>query len=104
MCAAVAFYQKALDAGIKPIPGAVLDLSCLPELIASGMHPGTKNLVMFVTLEDRGVYEVVLFPEAYNRYGGLSSRCAPCATGRIEADGRIDGEKLEASRKYRCIS
>jgi len=28
--------------------------------------------MMFVTLEDqRGVYEVVLFPDAYDRYGGL---------------------------------
>src|SRR3989442_280773 len=37
-------------------------------------HVGTKNYrnMMFVTLEDqRGVYEVVLFPDAYDRYGGL---------------------------------
>src|SRR5438876_523658 len=37
-------------------------------------HVGTKNYrnMMFVTLEDqRGVYEAVLFPEAYERYGGL---------------------------------
>jgi len=34
---------------------------------------GTKNYrnMMFVTLEDqRGVYEVLLFPDAYDRYGG----------------------------------
>lgn len=56
---------------------------------------------MFVTLEDQGrVFEVVLFPEAYNRYGGLvfEARTA-LVTGRIEADSQIDGEKLKALRK-----
>jgi DNA polymerase III alpha subunit len=56
---------------------------------------------MLVTLEDRrGVYEVVLFPEGYNRYGGLVVETRTMrVTGRIEADGQIDGEKLEALRK-----
>ena len=56
---------------------------------------------MFVTLEDQGgVYEVVLFPEAYNRYGGLVFGAGTMlVTGRIEADGQIDGEKLKALRK-----
>ena len=53
---------------------------------------------MLVTLEDRrGVYEVVRFPEGYNRYGGLVVETRTMrVTGRIEADGQIDGEKLEA--------
>jgi DNA-directed DNA polymerase III PolC len=66
-------------------------------------HVGTKNYrnMMFVTLEDqRGVYEVVLFPDAYDRYGGLVFETrAMRVTGRIEHDGQINGEKLEALKK-----
>jgi DNA-directed DNA polymerase III PolC len=66
-------------------------------------HVGTKNYrnMMFVTLEDqRGVYEVVLFPDAYDRYGGLVFETRTMrVTGRIEPDGQINGEKLEALRK-----
>ncbi len=66
-------------------------------------HVGTKNYrnMMFVTLEDqRGVYEVVLFPNAYDRYGGLVFETRTMrVTGRVEQDGQINGEKLEALRK-----
>jgi DNA-directed DNA polymerase III PolC len=66
-------------------------------------HVGTKNYrnMMFVTLEDqRGVYEVVLFPDAYDRYGGLVFETRTMrVTGRVEQDGQINGEKLEALRK-----
>jgi DNA polymerase III alpha subunit len=66
-------------------------------------HVGTKNYrnMMFVTLEDqRGVYEVVLFPDAYDRYGGLVFETrAMRVTGRVEQGGQINGEKLEALRK-----
>jgi len=66
-------------------------------------HVGTKNYrnMMFVTLEDqRGVYEVVLFPDAYDRYGGLVFGTRTMrVTGRVEQDGQINGEKLEALRK-----
>jgi len=62
-------------------------------------HVGTKNYrnMMFVTLEDqRGVYEVVLFPEAYERYGGLVFETrALRVTGRVEPDGQINGDKME---------
>jgi len=62
-------------------------------------HVGTKNYrnMMFVTLEDqRGTYEVVLFPEAYERYGGLVYETrALRVTGRVEPDGNINCEKLE---------
>jgi len=63
-------------------------------------HVGTKNYrnMMFVTLEDqRGVYEVVLFPNAYDKYGGLVYETRTMrVTGRVEPDGQINGEKLEA--------
>ena len=66
-------------------------------------HVGTKNYrnMMFVTLEDqRGVYEVVLFPDAYDRYGGLVFETRSMrVTGRVEQDGQIKGEKLEALKK-----
>jgi DNA-directed DNA polymerase III PolC len=66
-------------------------------------HVGTKNYrnMMFVTLEDQhGIYEVVLFPGAYDRYGSLVFETrAMRVTGRVEHDGQINGEKLEALRK-----
>jgi error-prone DNA polymerase len=66
-------------------------------------HVGTKNYrnMMFVTLEDqRGVYEVVLFPDAYDRHGGLVFETRTMrVTGCVEPDGQIKGEKLEALRK-----
>jgi DNA-directed DNA polymerase III PolC len=60
---------------------------------------GTKNYrnMMFLTLEDqRGVYEAVLFPEAYERYGGLvfETRTLRVA-GRVEDEAQIHCERLE---------
>ena len=61
-------------------------------------HVGTKNYrnMMFVTLEDqRGVYEAVLFPEAYERYGGLVYETrALRVSGRVEIDGQINCDTL----------
>ena len=66
-------------------------------------HVGTKNYrnMMFVTLEDqRGIYEVVLFPNVYDRYGGLVFETRTMrVTGRVEQDGQINGEKLEPLKK-----
>jgi DNA polymerase-3 subunit alpha len=65
-------------------------------------HVGTKGYrnMMFVTLEDqRGLYEAVLFPPAYERYGGLVFETrALRVTGRVEQDAQINCEKLEAAR------
>jgi DNA-directed DNA polymerase III PolC len=70
--------------------------------VVTHRHVGTKNYrnMMFVTLEDqRGIYEVVLFPEAYEKYGGLIFETrAMRVTGRVEPDGQINGERLEALR------
>ena len=61
-------------------------------------HVGTKNYrnMMFATLEDqRGVYEAVLFPEAYERYGGLVYETrALRVSGRVEIDGQINCDTL----------
>jgi DNA-directed DNA polymerase III PolC len=66
-------------------------------------HVGTKNYrnMMFVTLEDqRGIYEVVLFPEAYEKYGGLVFETrALRVTGRVEQDGQVNCDELTALRK-----
>jgi DNA-directed DNA polymerase III PolC len=71
--------------------------------VVTHRHVGTKNYrnMMFVTLEDQhGVYEVVLFPDAYDRYGGLVFETRSMrVTGRVEQDGQIRGEKLEALKK-----
>lgn len=60
---------------------------------------GTKNYrnMMFITLEDqRGVFEAVLFPEAYEQYGGLVFETrALRVSGRVGPDGHIHCEKLE---------
>ncbi|MBI3670199.1 MAG: DNA polymerase III subunit alpha, partial [Acidobacteria bacterium] len=65
-------------------------------------HVGTKDYrnMMFVTLEDqRGLYEAVLFPPAYERYGGLVFETrALRVTGRVEQDAQINCEKLEPAR------
>jgi DNA polymerase III alpha subunit len=66
-------------------------------------HVGTKDYrnMMFLTLEDqRGLYEVVLFPEAYERYGGLVFETRTLrVTGRVEPDGQINCEKMEPVRQ-----
>jgi DNA-directed DNA polymerase III PolC len=66
-------------------------------------HVGTKNYrnMMFVTLEDqRGVYEAVLFPEAYEKYGGVVFETrALRVTGRVEQDGQVNCDGLAALKK-----
>jgi len=66
-------------------------------------HVGTKDYrnMMFVTLEDqRGLFEAVLFPEAYERYGGLVYETRTLrVTGRLEPGGQINCEKMEIARR-----
>lgn len=60
---------------------------------------GTKNYrnMMFLTLEDqRGVYEAVLFPDAYERYGALVFETRTLrVVGRVEDEAQIHCDKLE---------
>jgi len=62
-------------------------------------HVGTKNFrnMMFITLEDqRGLYEVILFPDVYDKYGGLIYETrAMRVTGLVQEDEHINGESLE---------
>ena len=85
------------------LPGLLGNRVTLCGWAITHRHVGTKNYrnMMFVTLEDqRGIYEVVLFPDVYARYGGLVYETRTMrVTGRVEPDGQISGEKLEALRK-----
>ena len=85
------------------LPGLRGELVTLCGWVVTFRHVGTKNYrnMMFVTLEDqRGLYEVVLFPDAYDRYGGLVFETRTMrVTGRVEPGGQINGEKLEALKK-----
>lgn len=65
-------------------------------------HVGTKNYrnMMFVTLEDqRGLFEVILFPDVYDKYGGLVYETrAMRVTGFVQDGEHINGESLEKLR------
>jgi DNA polymerase III alpha subunit len=73
--------------------------------VVTHRHVGTKNDrdMMFVTLEDQhGVYEVVLFPDTYERYGSLIFETrAMRVTGRVEPDGQINCEMLAPLEKIK---
>ena len=63
-------------------------------------HVGTKNYrnMMFLTLEDQhGLFEAVLFPDVYDRYGGLVYETRTLkVTGRVEPNGQLNCESLAA--------
>ena len=52
--AAVPFYKKALDAGIKPIIGVALDVSYLPELATRLPRPGRGHSPLVYPERSRG--------------------------------------------------
>ena len=97
------FLPRNGEAWSDELPGLLGKRVTLCGWVITHRHVGTKNYrnMMFVTLEDqRGVYEVVLFPDVYDRYGGLVYETRTMrVTGRVEPDGQITGEKLEALRK-----
>ncbi|HTF22446.1 MAG TPA: DNA polymerase III subunit alpha [Candidatus Limnocylindria bacterium] len=97
------FLPRNGEAWSGELPGLRGKRVTLCGWVVTYRHVGTKNYrnMMFVTLEDqRGVYEVVLFPDAYDRYGGLVFETRLMrVTGRVEQDGQIKGEKLEALKK-----
>jgi len=97
------FLPRNGEAWSDELPGLRGKRVTLCGWVVTYRHVGTKNYrnMMFVTLEDqRGVYEVVLFPDAYDRYGGLVFETRLMrVTGRVEQDGQIKGEKLEALKK-----
>jgi DNA polymerase III alpha subunit len=62
-------------------------------------HVATKNYrnMMFATMEDqRGLFEVVLFPPAYERCGRWVFEARMLrVTGRVELDGHVNCERME---------
>ncbi len=97
------FLPRNGEAWSDELPGLRGKRVTLCGWVVTYRHVGTKNYrnMMFVTLEDqRGVYEVMLFPDAYDRYGGLVFETRTMrVTGRVEQDGQIKGEMLEALKK-----
>jgi DNA-directed DNA polymerase III PolC len=97
------FLPRNGEAWSDELPGLRGKRVTLCGWVVTYRHVGTKNYrnMMFVTLEDqRGVYEVVLFPDAYDRYGALVFETRLMrVTGRVEQDGQIKGEKLEVLKK-----
>ena len=97
------FLPRNGEAWSDELPGLRGKRVTLCGWVVTYRHVGTKNYrnMMFVTLEDqRGVYEVVLFPDVYDRCGRLVFETrAMRVTGRVERDGQIKGEKLEALKK-----
>jgi DNA polymerase III alpha subunit len=65
-------------------------------------HVATKNYrnMMFATMEDqRGLFEVVLFPPAYERCGRWVFEARMLrVTGRVEQDGHINCEHMEPAK------
>ena len=97
------FLPRNGEAWSDELPGLRGKRVTLCGWVVTYRHVGTKNYrnMMFVTLEDQhGVYEVVLFPDAYDRYGGLVFETRSMrVTGRVEPDGQIKGEMLEPLKK-----
>jgi DNA-directed DNA polymerase III PolC len=97
------FLPRNGEAWSDELPGLLGKRVTLCGWVVTYRHVGTKNYrnMMFVTLEDQhGLYEVVLFPDVYDRYGGLVFETRTMrVTGRVEPGGQINGEKLEALRK-----
>ena len=82
------------------LPARIGDRVTLCGWAVTHRHVGTKNYrnMMFLTLEDqRGLYEAVLFPDVYDRYGGLVYETRTFkVTGRVEPSGQLNCESLTA--------
>ena len=81
------------------LPGMVGKRVTLCGWVVTYRHVGTKNYrnMMFVTLEDqRGLFEVILFPDVYDKYGGLVYETRSMrVTGVVMEGEHIKGERME---------
>ncbi|HTB94807.1 MAG TPA: OB-fold nucleic acid binding domain-containing protein, partial [Candidatus Sulfotelmatobacter sp.] len=81
------------------LPGLVGKRVTLCGWVVTYRHVGTKNYrnMMFVTLEDqRGLFEVILFPDVYDKYGGLVYETRSIrVTGVVMEGEHINGERME---------
>ena len=96
------FLPRNGEAWSDELPQRIGKRVTLCGWVVTFRHVGTKNYrnMMFVTLEDqRGLYEVILFPEAYDKYGGLVYETrAMRVTGRVEEGGQMRADSLERLR------
>ncbi|HXC48326.1 MAG TPA: DNA polymerase III subunit alpha [Candidatus Sulfotelmatobacter sp.] len=81
------------------LPGMVGKRVTLCGWVVTYRHVGTKNYrnMMFVTLEDqRGLFEVILFPDVYDKYGGLVYETRSMrVTGVVMEGEHVNGERME---------
>jgi len=81
------------------LPGLQRKRVTLCGWVVTYRHVGTKNYrnMMFVTLEDqRGLFEVILFPDVYDKFGGLVYETRSMrVTGVVMEGEHINGEKME---------
>jgi DNA-directed DNA polymerase III PolC len=81
------------------LPGMVGKRVTLCGWVVTYRHVGTKNYrnMMFVTLEDqRGLFEVILFPDMYDKFGGLVYETRSMrVTGVVMEGEHINGERME---------
>jgi error-prone DNA polymerase len=81
------------------LPGLIGKRVTLCGWVVTYRHVGTKNYrnMMFVTLEDqRGLFEVILFPDVYDKFGGLVYETRSMrVTGVVMEGEHINGERME---------
>jgi len=93
------FLPRSNETWSDELPGLRGKRVTLCGWVVTYRHVGTKNYrnMMFVTLEDQhGLFEVILFPGAYDKYGGLVYETrAMRVTGMVMDGEHINGEKME---------
>jgi len=93
------FLPRSNETWSDELPGLRGKRVTLCGWVVTYRHVGTKNYrnMMFVTLEDQhGLFEVILFPDAYDKYGGLVYETrAMRVTGMVMDGEHINGEKME---------
>jgi DNA polymerase III subunit alpha len=81
------------------LPGLQGNRVTLCGWVVTYRHVGTKNYrnMMFVTLEDqRGLFEVILFPDVYDKFGELVYETRSMrVTGVVMEGEHINGERME---------
>jgi DNA-directed DNA polymerase III PolC len=93
------FLPRGNETWSDELPGMIGKRVTLCGWVVTYRHVGTKNYrnMMFVTLEDqRGLFEVILFPDVYDKYGGLVYETrALRVTGVVMEGEHINGERME---------
>ncbi len=93
------FLPRGNETWSDELPGMIGKRVTLCGWVVTYRHVGTKNYrnMMFVTLEDqRGLFEVILFPDVYDKYGGLVYETrAVRVTGVVMEGEHINGERME---------